>query len=116
MSFLVKIAIPRTDITQTPATSFSNLTATAVSAQTLTPSITGLLDSTATLKWNVFNETLTGFDIFATIENPKKLSKKIIIKEIIIKILYYWNKKIGKLKYQPSYFQSLLFNNYAILI
>jgi hypothetical protein len=67
MSFLVKIQLPNTEFATIPATSFSNLTATVVSAQNLTPSITGLLDSTATLKWNVFNETLTGFDIFATI-------------------------------------------------
>jgi hypothetical protein len=79
MSFLVRIQLPNTEITQTPTTSFSNLTAIALSAQFSTPSITGPLDPTAVLRWNIFNETLTGFDVFATVLSTQITTTQLVL-------------------------------------
>lgn len=63
MSNPILILNVNANFTPTPTTGISTLTAVALTASSINPTISGPISPNSLISWNILNETLTGFDL-----------------------------------------------------
>lgn len=64
---IVQVRLDDTSFTPTPATSFSSLTASVLTADSATPTVFKNLAPNTNLTWNIASETVAGFEVSATL-------------------------------------------------